>query len=617
MRARATLSESEQWRFRRTLVLACLAMMAVVLVGMVWWSAIPRYQGRSAADWFGLALEDPDVVTRPYPDPPTELTGELVEAFRAMGAGGIEYLCDRMAFDLRPLHEFLLELEEEIRGELGIPRRPPNYESSVRGVSQALLLRMGPIVELELLKHTYDDESAHRAAAVTVLGDLATGNSEVEDRLIELLSDSDQEVVARTLEALTKIRPDPDRLLPLIVPILVGGTAWPRQEASYLISLLPPQPAVTQEALILALADKDKVVRANAARALGLSGRADPGVVKELRTFLVQGRSLQGGIALEALARLISLEELARIPGTGSLVRMSKGAINDETNLYIKLRIINARLAIGFDVERKDMAGIDLLMESRRPYRRVEALQCIGRYMSRHPAEVTEEMRSLIEHAAAEDPCGWVRREAAEIMHVARATLGGLGLQASSFESERVATVDAMVQFQSIETRLCGLDHHTGSDSVSCSRSGEFAVFKVVRFANVRRNLDHRDAMMATGSGLAVSVRIRDHQGNLVVDRDLEDEIRTIEPGESIPIGWELETVVVSERDHDFSHDRPIIHLGKWRGVASDRREEKKFERLLRTREIDDFLRQWVFPDRDPDEAVNQQKIDQEISTRP
>ena len=292
----------------------------------------------------------------------------------------------------------------------------------------------------------------------------------------------------------------------------------------------------------------------------------DPKILASLETLVNHTNVLMASGAAMSIVLLKGPEAVRERPELRELTEVFDRKLyqnSDFENARKVIALLEQGPALGAD----GISGIEEILRHAASHHRIQLLRSIGGYLSRHSNEVARELRLAAGHVARNDSSDWVRREASDVMHIQRASLGGMGGGGTQPVRQWIASMEAEVWLESIEKQECTAHHLCIPEG--CRNAGEIASFRIFRYTKLERNMDHRDAMLATSIGPVVTIRLRDLLGHAVVDRDMEQEIRLIEPGERIPLWWDLESVATEGIPSSIGYDRPITRLGNWRGAPS------------------------------------------------
>jgi HEAT repeat protein len=180
-----------------------------------------------------------------------------------------------------------------------------------------------------------------------------------------------------------------------------------------LTGALTPLPASVRQALVKALSDGDGNVRANAARAIGLSGTSSEEVFSALAGRLQDSTPVARFRAAEALVRLRGPDALCHEPLVSPVISEAEHSSND----YFRLIGFNARTALG-EEEMSDPATVEMfrcLLAAPTAYRRTDALAGLIFRLERSASRIPAEIETLL-RAAEHDHNGLVRWQARSIL---------------------------------------------------------------------------------------------------------------------------------------------------------------------------------------------------------
>lgn len=154
-------------------------------------------------------------------------------------------------------------------------------------------------------------------------------------------------VAYESITTLAVIGYAPERVVPLLLPLLQHTNQRFRVEASYALGSYPPMPEVTFEALRSALGDSETTVRANSLRALGKMGeRARPAggqVIQCLEDdMLVQARAIEALPFILDSTTLNSNDEYQVALGT---------AWSEHGYYYERMMFCRARMKLGMNAD--------------------------------------------------------------------------------------------------------------------------------------------------------------------------------------------------------------------------------------------------------------------------
>ena len=203
--------------------------------------------------------------------------------------------------------------------------------------------------------------------------------------------------------------PKPETAIPAIVPFLTHTNSRVRVEASYAIGRFPPVPEPGHGTVLTLLSDPDGTVRANAARAIGLSGVRSETIFEALEARLDDLNAVTRFRAAEALARLGGLGATNR---TARLLAVITEAERSQID-YHRLIAFNAQTALGqAELVSEPMidAFHDLLLKSM-PYFRLEAVESLRLHCETYGTPPPPAIRALLV-SAQQDPDGLIRRQA-------------------------------------------------------------------------------------------------------------------------------------------------------------------------------------------------------------
>jgi HEAT repeat protein len=377
----------------------------------------PRYEGRTARDWFLLAVENEWRSQSINPAwESSEQSGPLTayaQAFRRMGDRGIRLVVSEYLRETPFYLEWYDKSAKALSGVVSLPARKPSTSMSESITARRLLLAIGHPATPELIRRTRSGTAEGRGRAANLLGELGPGNEQAKERLLEMLVDPSVEVVYQSLEVLWMTRPDPATAIPALLPLLTHTNDRVRIEASYAIGTMFPLPGLTVEPLQAALSDASGTVRANAARAIGLAGiRSGP-------TSAVLDLQLEDTIevarfrAAEALARLYGREAPNR---NAHMLRVVAEA-EASPNRYFQLIGLSARTLMG-DVEAARGPMIQTcreLLSGSPAYFRVEAIESLCLLMKVCETEPEPEIRSML-IIAQKDLNGYICQLATDVL---------------------------------------------------------------------------------------------------------------------------------------------------------------------------------------------------------
>ncbi|MCL4178060.1 MAG: HEAT repeat domain-containing protein [Verrucomicrobia bacterium] len=365
------------------LVLGAAVILALLLVIGSLPLTTPRYDGKTAQEWFREAVEQDSSRIRRGSDgaaagPIGPLTA-YAKAFRTMGKPAIDLVVDEC---LRKPPVLVTWYERTVlrwglRRFVSLPVYQHSVDAARVNTARRLLLAIGQPAMPQLIVRTHSSDPSTRAQAAGLLGGLGPGNEPAHARLLELLNDPAYEVIYSALEVLWMTMPESDAPAARVIPFLTHTNDRVRVEASYLVGCLPALPAEAITPLLAALADPNHVVCANAARALGSAGVRSQECLQQLEMLLDSPAEVTRFRAAEALARLCNREDQAEIPRLDEVLEEAEQAQDP----YCRLMALNARLARG-EVHAVAVPMIEtchLILLEMAPYERREALEAIRR----------------------------------------------------------------------------------------------------------------------------------------------------------------------------------------------------------------------------------------------
>jgi len=330
-----------------------------------------------------------------------------------MGGRGIRFVVGEYLRETPLYLTYYDKAADALRGVVDLPARRSTQAPGEAMVARRLLLRIGPVAVPELIRRTHSREAGVRGRAATLLGELGLENTAAQRRLTELLSDTSTEVVYRSLEVLWMTLPEHGAAVGAIVPFLSHTNLRVRVEASYALGCLQPIPKPTLEPLLNLLSDPHATPRANAARAIGLTGERSDRILTLLEAQLSDVSQVARFRAAEALARLYG-SELSDRNDLALQVMVEAEASRDH---YFRLIAFNGWIALGGgDGPRSALpATFREALSNPQTYVRSDAIESLEFYARTHETALPPEFMSLLV-AALEDQNGVIRYRAAAVL---------------------------------------------------------------------------------------------------------------------------------------------------------------------------------------------------------
>jgi HEAT repeat protein len=326
-----------------------------------------------------------------------------------MGKRGIGYLIDAYLQHQGWYQRLALKASRYLR----LPVRRPSGSAIRSRVAYRLILRVGPSAIPEVIRRTQAADAETRARLLTLLGEFGPGNPQSQACLFQMLADPSPRVVYGSLEVLWMTEPEPTSAIPKIIPFLSNANTRVRVEASYALGSLASIPAFLLQPLVKALSDEDGTVRANAVRAIGLSGVSSEEIFSALAGLLQDSNSVTRFRAAEALVRLHGPDALRQEPLLSQVIREAELSSKD----YFRLIGFNARTALGKE-EMSDPATVKMfsrLLFNPYGYMRSDALAGLMFRLERGASRIPTEIETLL-RAAEHDHNSFVRLQARSIL---------------------------------------------------------------------------------------------------------------------------------------------------------------------------------------------------------
>lgn len=401
----------------------CLGVgLVLMLIALGYYVAGPRYSGVTAEKW----LEEACRRTSTRFGPTGILVGVRagaaqealalagpVEAFRHMGRRGIDCLIDAYVDQESAFRAWYERLAGKVRGFVRLPARSsPDLRVRSRAAYR-LILRVGPSAIPAVVRRTQAADTEERLRLLPLLGEFGPGHAQTQACLFRMLADPSPEVVFRALEALWMTQPEPTSAIPQVLPFLNHANPRVREEASYVLGSLALIPPSLWQPLVKALSDGDGTVRANAARALGLSGASAQELSSALAGLLQDANPVTRFRAAEAMLRLQGPDSLQQAPHLSRVIREAGLSSND----YFWLIGFNGRTALGEEgvSAPETIAMFRRLLHNPQAYFRTDALAGLMFRLERSASGIPAELETLL-RAAEHDHNGLVRFRARAIL---------------------------------------------------------------------------------------------------------------------------------------------------------------------------------------------------------
>ena len=393
--------------------LGLILLLFLLVGGVLWDRAQPRYEGRTAREWFRMALQSDGMQSWSIGRSTVETPQfrECAKAFQHMESAGIGVVVEEYLKQTPIYLEWYDKVVVGLQPVVKLPSRRQSNDFQESIVAHRLLLRIGQAAIPELIRKARSRRPEVRAQVATILGELGPGSPEAQACLVRMLGDASPRVIYGSLEVVWMTLPEPKTAIPLIVPFLTHTNSRVRVEASYAIGRFPPISEPGFAILLTLLSDSDVTVRANATRAIGLSGIRSAPVLASLEARLDDSNPVTRFRAAEALARLGGLDASNR---TTRLLEVITEA-EHSPRPYFRLIGFNARSAMGMtgSMGESMIDTFQQLLADPAPYARCEALESLTLYCGTNPPPPPA-IRALLV-SSRQDPNGLVRQQA---MHV-------------------------------------------------------------------------------------------------------------------------------------------------------------------------------------------------------
>ena len=394
--------------------------LTLMLIALGYYATGPRYKGISAEKWLDGASQSmgsgPSAIRGVVVPGATEEAYALagaVEAFRHMGNRGIDRLIDAYVNSKSAFQTWYERLARQVRGFVRLPARSPSGWGVRSTVAYRLILRVGPSAIPAVIRRMQATDTEKRVRLLKLLGEFGPGHAQSQACLFQMLTDPSPRVVYGALEALWMTEPEPTAAIPQVLPFLHHADSLVREEATYVLGSLTSTPASLWQPLVKALSDRHGTARANAARALGLSGASAPEVSSALAGLLQDANLVTRFRAAEAMVRLQGPDALGRTPRLGQVIREAELS----SNPYFWLIGFNARTALGEEGvgDPETVAMFRRLLLNPQAYFRSDALAGLMFRLDRSASRIPAELETLL-RAGEHDHNGLVRFRARSIL---------------------------------------------------------------------------------------------------------------------------------------------------------------------------------------------------------
>jgi HEAT repeat protein len=344
----------------KTHVLLVTGLLVLLVSGVPLWRWSHSYQGKTADQWFALAMRDSDNLQR------------YSGAFRGLGHCGAAYLANVLTRQPPPFASTYDLVRLKVSRVLKIPPLPfgPARPAEIQ-CAKKLLGYLETNAVPALIRGLNRGPASSRKFVVQALGELGPAAADqAGPALARCLQDPSAEILSESIASLGMVQYRPKAIVPRLVLLLKHSDRRVRVEASYAIGNYLPLPELTLEPLQAALEDSDRVVRANAARALGRMGTNALPAVGKLREQLKDGM-LPAVRAAEALTLICPAAGANADQG----IERALEAAQSSGNSYFNLIALSSRQRRFEDAGGLAEACLRQLSMRSEPYQRWEAVE--------------------------------------------------------------------------------------------------------------------------------------------------------------------------------------------------------------------------------------------------